>query len=81
MKHVSAKSDNIPLIMSSNYLPLCAPASLDLDECAEGVAGCEQQCTDVRSGRYNSYECGCKRGFTLSSDLHNCTGSYVAKCN
>jgi hypothetical protein len=46
---------------------------IDLDECEEGLAGCEQYCTDLRSGTNNSYHCSCRKGFALAEDLHNCT--------
>ena len=44
---------------------------LDIDECVEGLAGCDQNCTNIAG----SYYCTCMDGYELESDNHNCTGN------
>ncbi|XP_046852402.1 uncharacterized protein LOC124445696 isoform X2 [Xenia sp. Carnegie-2017] len=41
---------------------------LDVDECTEGVSGCNQRCTN----NAGSFKCSCMNGFTLDSDERTC---------
>ena len=49
----------------------------DRDECSDGSAQCEHECQNIMSGTANSYQCMCKKGFSLSEDQHNCKGEVV----
>ena len=42
----------------------------DIDECVQGLAGCDQNCTNTAG----SYYCTCMDGYELESDNHTCTG-------
>ena len=42
----------------------------DIDECAQGIAGCAQTCTNV----VGNYTCSCDSGYDLASDGHLCDG-------
>ena len=44
---------------------------LDIDECAQGSDGCDQNCTNTDE----SYYCTCMDGYELESDNHTCTGN------
>ena len=41
----------------------------DIDECALGISGCQQQCTNTNG----SYYCTCWNGFSLEID-NKCEG-------
>ena len=41
---------------------------VDIDECALGISGCEQQCTNTNG----SYYCTCRNGFSLQNDSKSC---------
>ena len=43
---------------------------IDIDECNEGSALCEQNC----SNNNGSYTCSCKKGFIIETDGISCTG-------
>ena len=43
---------------------------LDIDECEQGSAGCDHNCTNTPG----SYFCTCMNGYALESDKHTCTG-------
>ena len=43
---------------------------LDMDECADGLANCEQMCDN----RMGTFICSCAIGYTLDSNDENCTG-------
>ena len=43
----------------------------DIDECVQGLAGCDQNCTNTAG----SYYCTCMDGYELESDNHTCTGN------
>ena len=51
-------------------------ACIDLDECAEGVSGCAQNCTDTDGG----YNCSCYDGYLLENDDHSCNGNFFSAC-
>lgn len=42
----------------------------DVDECEQGSAGCDHNCTNTPG----SYFCTCMDGYVLESDNHTCTG-------
>ena len=42
----------------------------DIDECVQGLARCDQNCTNTTG----SYYCTCMDGYGLKSDNHTCTG-------
>ena len=42
----------------------------DIDECVQGLAGCDQNCTNTAG----SYYCTCMDGYELESDNYTCTG-------
>ena len=52
-------------------------STTDRDECSDGSAQCEHECRNIMSGTANSYQCTCKKGFSLSEDQHNCKGEVV----
>ena len=52
-------------------------STTDRDECSDGSAQCEHECQNIMSGTTNSYQCMCKKGFSLSEDQHNCIGEVV----
>ena len=41
----------------------------EIDECAEGTARCDHQCTNIDGG----FNCSCFKGYTLNGDLRTCT--------
>ena len=43
----------------------------DIDECSEGISGCDHNCTNTNG----SYYCTCMDGYELQSDNHTCTGN------
>ena len=43
----------------------------DIDECLEGLDGCDQRCANTAG----SYFCTCTDGYELESDNHTCTGT------
>ena len=67
-------------VLSINNLPvgMCAIVSIkslnlmllhaDIDECTQGIDGCDQMCTNQNG----SYSCYCGSGYQLSSDRHGC---------
>ena len=42
----------------------------DIDECIEGLDGCDHNCTNI----VGSYFCTCMDGYDLEIDNHTCTG-------
>ena len=44
---------------------------LDIDECVQGLAGCDHNCTNTNG----SYYCTCMDGYALESDNHTCIGN------
>ena len=50
-----------------NTFYLCTPTS-DIDECAAGVSGCEQIC----SNNAGSFNCDCNDGYALKADRKTC---------
>ena len=69
----------------------------DIDECSEGISGCDQLCSNT----LGSYTCSCYSGYELDTDNHTCIdieeciddnggcehtcvntiGSYYCQCN
>ena len=47
-----------------------AYTAIEINECAEGLDGCAQICTDT----VTSYRCSCNSGFRLAIDGHTCNG-------
>jgi hypothetical protein len=45
---------------------------VDKDECSDGTSQCEHECINMMTGTANSYQCTCRKGFSLSDDQHNC---------
>ena len=45
---------------------------IDIDECVQEMAGCDQNCTNTAG----SYYCTCMDGYELESDSHTCTGNH-----
>ena len=43
---------------------------IDINECEQGSAGCDHNCTNTAG----SYNCACMDGYKLESDNHTCTG-------
>ena len=43
---------------------------LDINECNDGVSGCDQLCTNT----IGSYNCSCMVGYELADDDHTCNG-------
>ena len=44
----------------------------DIDECSDGISGCNQTCTNT----IGSYTCSCQsRFYTLNADGHTCDGT------
>ena len=51
---------------------------IDINECSEGVAECEQNCHNNNG----SYTCSCSAGYELADDGFHCTGKlYNHKIN
>ena len=44
--------------------------STDLDECAQGISGCNQICTNT----IGSYVCSCYYGYQIAQNNRTCTG-------
>ncbi|XP_078583835.1 uncharacterized protein LOC144866348 [Branchiostoma floridae x Branchiostoma japonicum] len=47
---------------------LCAPSSVDNNECGSGNGGCAHRCIHTQSG----HRCICPQGFSLMADGHGC---------
>ena len=45
----------------------------DINECEQGVDGCDHNCTNT----VGSYYCTCMDGYKLESNNHTCTGSLL----
>ena len=50
---------------------------LDIDECTQGLAGCDHDCTNTPG----SFFCACMNGFELLSDNRSCAGKKYIKFN
>ena len=48
----------------------------DINECIQGLDGCEHNCTNTNG----SYYCTCINGYELETDNHTCIGNYVHTC-
>ena len=54
--------------------PVYSTLYADINECAEGTAGCNQRCVNTPG----NYTCACYRGYTLSTANHHiCLGEYL----
>ena len=49
---------------------LLSTACLDIDECKNNTSGCDHYCNN----EIGSYNCECKKGYTLADDSHTCDG-------
>ncbi|KAF4522914.1 hypothetical protein B566_EDAN012072 [Ephemera danica] len=58
----------------SNQRAGLQPLCVDVNECEEGTADCEQVCENEAGG----YQCGCRPGFVLQADNRTCTGAASA---
>ena len=57
-------------VVYSSYTSLIL---VDIDECDEGIDGCEQICINT----VGSYNCSCDPGYDLASNQLNCSGKMV----
>ena len=48
---------------------------VDIDECSEGSANCDQMCVNNDGG----FECRCQTGFNEDPDSGNCIGVCVCE--
>ena len=48
----------------------CCITTIDINECATNMGGCEQRCVNTPGG----FHCTCNSGYTLNSDGITCTG-------
>ena len=54
-------------------IQLCINSNLsDIDECALGISGCNQICTNTNG----SYTCSCYLGYQISSNNRTCSGEH-----
>ena len=69
--------DNFIFLFTMQFLLDCISFihlhSADIDECAEEISGCQQNCTNTVPG----YTCSCNAGYTLNVDGHACDGEYL----
>ena len=56
------------------YLITCF--STDVNECLSGIGGCEHICTNT----VGNFSCSCKIGYSLDSNLMNCSGKPCMQC-
>ena len=54
------------------YYTSC-PLYADINECALGISGCTDVCTNI----VGSYYCTCQTGYELTNDNHTCTGQLI----
>ena len=45
----------------------------DIDECAVGISGCSQTCTNTDG----NYLCNCSLGYQISSNNRTCVGKHA----
>ena len=45
----------------------------DINECDEGISGCNQTCTNTNG----SYTCSCSNGYVLDAGGHSCNGKVI----
>ena len=60
-----ACNDCVDTFFYSVYFP-----SIDINECEEGLDGCDQMCTNTNG----SFVCSCRPEFVLQSDQRTCNG-------
>ena len=48
----------------------------DHNECRVKNGGCAQACKNL----IGNHVCGCRQGYRIASDYHNCTGSFLHFC-
>ena len=46
---------------------------VDIDECADGIDGCTQICTNANG----TYTCSCSSGYRLASNRRMCNGEWL----
>ena len=64
-------ADNNELLHNGScLLPFTYHLFTDINECATGNGGCEQNCNNT----VGSYDCSCNVGFQLGNDYHACPG-------
>ena len=51
----------------------CTTEQTDRDECALGINGCSQICTNTNG----SYTCSCYLGYQISSNNRTCVGKHI----
>ena len=61
-----------PMHYSPGY-PMHYFQNADTDECALGISGCNQVCTNT----IGSYACSCYLGYQLTSDNRICAGKHM----
>ena len=54
-------------------ITLSCPLYADINECALGISGCTDVCTNI----VGSYYCTCQTGYELTNDNHTCTGQFI----
>ena len=65
-------------IITNIYMHMCSfmcttSHHTDIDECTQGVRGCNQYCTNTNG----SYVCSCYVGYQISSDNRTCVGKKI----
>lgn len=58
------------LTVSSPRCTISYSLCIDIDECTEGIDGCNQTCTNT----IGSYACSCRSGYHLANDGRRCNG-------
>ena len=50
--------------------------AIDIDECAENISRCNQECNNT----LGSFQCSCQDGYQLGLDERTCTGMKLILC-
>ncbi len=61
-------------IITCNHLSLHVSLYKDVDECLSGNGGCEHMCMNT----VGNFSCSCTIGYSLDSNLMNCSGKLMA---
>ena len=67
---MQAMFETISLISTTSH-------HIDIDECALGISGCNQNCTNTNG----SYFCSCYVGYQISSNYRTCVGKRTYHCS